>query len=795
MVNESIASASTWVCQGSDVEICQEYIPQLCYLPYSMISSEPALEDVKLPRNVYHLNYSNEYSPNAYFKRHSAQLPNSETATHSGWDTSQNMFKMHFFIKRDYLVKRHKNRQKNKGFTVKEAMDDSKDLRSIREVDETIALVSDRGTQAVPLISCSTSQTRWFRAIDMVIQTESFNLKSTASGFENLTALETQNLSEFFRRVTPRVFNTISTNSLLQLYINDFQQLPGDDFYLNNQENQILYDAGNFQHLIGKRKRIAMIDWKPGPLPIIALCYISFMSGYERALAKQTVEFSMGMVWNLSDPIHPQFLLESPAEILCIKFNPSRPSIVIGGLASGQVIMWDTSKVSPKEKSKNSKLVQDPEFIPLMQPQIPGHSWVTDGDSLVDKLSPTLLSRCDLSHRLPINDICFLPGSHQFDITNRIEQGHSDNQFMAISEDGYITIWDLRINYLQQEKLRKVKQLSKSHNKFKNGVKGYENHIWIPFLKLQLKGRDKIANIMGLRVYISPFDQDNINVCKINFVTLQGDLGAASYGPKGKEIAEEQDVLMFHEQNATNHMSYEEASNNNDYFHIHRMNKAHLGPVWSFERHPVFYEFYLTVGAWEFKIWHMGSSLPVFSSPSHEHQYLCGCWSPTRPSVVVIGTSHGFIELWDLLDRTHEPILLHRLSSDSISVLKFKPMPENRLRSKDVRQLLVVGTAVGSFHLFYLPKIFTMTSATVSARMKAFLKREMCTVQYYSWRWSVKSKEINSVSANLKKATDTELELETQNEESLFYTAASLDSAYLNSIKDININDDNSDLD
>ena len=40
---------------------------------------------------------------------------------------------------------------------------------------------------------------------------------------------------------------------------------------------------------------------------------------------------------------------------------------------------------------------------------------------------------------------------------------------------------------------------------------------------------------------------------------------------------------------------------------------------------------------------------------SNDKKYSAGAWSPTRPSIVFIGTNDGNIEVWDLLEKTHEP--------------------------------------------------------------------------------------------------------------------------------------------
>jgi hypothetical protein len=49
------------------------------------------------------------------------------------------------------------------------------------------------------------------------------------------------------------------------------------------------------------------------------------------------------LIWNFRDPIHPEYVLESPHEVFCFQYNPVNPDIVVGGCYNGQLIVWDTA--------------------------------------------------------------------------------------------------------------------------------------------------------------------------------------------------------------------------------------------------------------------------------------------------------------------------------------------------------------------------------------------------------------------------------------------------------------------
>ena len=76
---------------------------------------------------------------------------------------------------------------------------------------------------------------------------------------------------------------------------------------------------------------------------------------------------------------------------------------------------------------------------------------------------------------------------------------------------------------------------------------------------------------------------------------------------------------------------------------------------------------YLTVGDWTLNLRKEGVSAPLFASPFCPVLYTCGAFSPSRPAVIFVGRSDGFIDIWDLLDRTHEPSLTMEATPAAVS--------------------------------------------------------------------------------------------------------------------------------
>ncbi|KAJ6654635.1 hypothetical protein lerEdw1_006788 [Lerista edwardsae] len=53
--------------------------------------------------------------------------------------------------------------------------------------------------------------------------------------------------------------------------------------------------------------------------------------------------------WNLDrralNPKHPDLVVDVPSSVMCLAFHPVQPSIIAGGLFSGEVLIWDTSRL------------------------------------------------------------------------------------------------------------------------------------------------------------------------------------------------------------------------------------------------------------------------------------------------------------------------------------------------------------------------------------------------------------------------------------------------------------------
>ena len=108
---------------------------------------------------------------------------------------------------------------------------------------------------------------------------------------------------------------------------------------------------------------------------------------------------------------------------------------------------------------------------------------------------------------------------------------------------------------------------------------------------------------------------------------------------------------------------------------VRTVSLGHYGPCTALERSPFVPDVYLSVGDWSFNLWKDGVSTPLFVAPfagvGPNARLTCGAWSPTRPGVLFIGRSDGGIDVWDLLDRSHEPSTSFTVAGSAVLRLSF----------------------------------------------------------------------------------------------------------------------------
>ena len=491
---------------------------------------------------------------------------------------------------------------------------------------------------------------------------------------ERKLEMASEGMKAFLSLVAPRVDEALQQNEITNVFEDDFATLAEEDGMSGNKKENVISEYQSFTDLeYSKNKVVQAIQWVPGTKGVVAVACTEPLSFTERVQRAGRAYSSAILIWNFKDPIHPEFVLESPFEVTSFSFNPVNHKLVTAGLFNGRVVYWDTANESSRITA--SKSVKEDG---------------ADEEASVAVIRAAYTSAPDTSHKTLVTDLSWLPGlevtrdGRVLDITSEEaqEKGISSrecNFFATTAADGNIMFWDVRI-----ERSRK------------RGQKETEEISWSPLYVVPLldqNGRD-LASVKF------SFNIKTPTKTEMLVGSMDGEIVYADYcKPEGVDHPEYSKFCV----------------------------SGHSGAVVSVQRSPFYEDIILTVGDWCFNVWKEGMETPIFGSPTATNYLTAGCWSPTRAGVVYIAKQDGELDVWDLLDRSHEPAITATISSTPILSLCF-----NELITNPAQQMLAVGDSVGALHIMELPRNLRRPVSNEKNLMRSFLEREEKRVGFIS---------------------------------------------------------------
>lgn len=294
-----------------------------------------------------------------------------------------------------------------------------------------------------------------------------------------------------------------------------------------------------------------------------------------------------------------------------------------------------------------------------------------------------LLSDVDASHSKSITDLEWLPWIEiaRDGSVHHVEDPKHCHIFATTGADGSLLFWDSRWENIAKPKRRD------------DGI------VWSPLLRINLPSESGGA----------------LTATRLNFSTRERPLPAAFYAAsnEGEVVAGE--------------FSLDRSSKDKTDFvqsHLH----PHSSAVVCLERSPFFPQMILAAGDWSFTILREGIDEPVFYSPMSSSYYTAGCWSPSRPGVLYLARQDGVLEVWDMMERSHEPAMTTTVSSTALRCMAFQMHPGGQSTSASTH-FLAVGDDAGVLHVMELPRNLRRAPQTEKKAMEAFWGREVARTQ------------------------------------------------------------------
>ena len=543
----------------------------------------------------------------------------------------------------------------------------------------------DCAIQSSESTKSTTTQSPWCRKVNSSAQT----IPVTMLPEMRQSIQEQDDFLQFAHKVYERVSPVLESNVSSDVFVDQLAMLTARDdslvksFSVSQLKEYLSLKDARYNH------PVACIDVMPGTTDTIAISFASSNSfdQYLKQSAAAPVEHIF--IWNFQAILHPKYVLESPSVVLCFKFCPSNPNIIVGGCENGQVLLWDLSdqrtRISAELRTSYSTEDSFSEFYH------PKYATLLFGHNLsVSK-----------SHTQPVTDLRFLPPNQRFTRIGEVENCEEVTQFATISLDGHINIWDTNVVH--------DNDVIPNADPFLPGASLRPNYT--PVFTMNLF-KDMKENILYTGLIFSflcdPKTKQLSGDCR--FVTDYGEACAFNWitGPD-KSLVGRQNPKITH----TAQLMYHSAT--------------------GFVESPFISGLFVGCDRSQVILADLSNNITeLYRSSARAHNATCVLFSPTRPSVFVVGMDNGDIEIWAILDKSHECLFTQSVASSKVSSLAFGTL-------KNGKQLLCVGCGDGTLMVYKVPSFMSQPQPNELENLVEFVKQQNLFITQTAERFTERS--------------------------------------------------------
>ncbi|XP_042318126.1 dynein axonemal intermediate chain 3 isoform X2 [Sceloporus undulatus] len=620
------------------------------------------------------------------------------------------------------------------------------DCTSYQDKNFTIRqLEKHTATQVVPEEKVTGTQTKWTYPKNATTQYHPREF----SDEEKERYLSSEELKNFLLNVALRIEVALQQNEIMNAFFDDWKALAEDETGFVGKSDVFLKEYQSFTDLhYLKDRTISCICWHPTIYGIIAVAVTERLSYEDRVQqsGKLLLWKAPILFWSFADPIHPQLMLECPEDIYCFQFSPSDPNIIAGGCMNGQIVLWDISEYQERlqnAKSGGSKntTINMPSFMMEQQVAKEPHA-----------VRYCAVSSIEYGHKAVITDIHWLPELFEL---NRMGSAFENRagvsvQLVTCSPDCTIYFWDLRaqkatlqpsIEKKKEEKI--VAALPDVPTTFK-----HLDLSWRPLIKVTLPKTHTGAEYSPTKISFKeehyhtkiqdktqpqfkpettteklPYSEIQTSTMK-PLKMLENITSSFLVGTEDGEILCS-DWKMERDGDSGRLLSQKPSN-----VHI-----IHDGLVHTVQRSPFFKDIILTVGGWNFAIWKEGvTNGPLLGSSCAAKRYTVGHWSLSRPGVFFIGREDGNIDIWDILEKTHEPSQTQNVCIAMITCIK--PWIYS---SK--QHFLAVSDDFGTLHVLEISWTLSHPSSNERSSVLYYFEREVKHLEFVEQRKEFREQE------------------------------------------------------
>lgn len=576
------------------------------------------------------------------------------------------------------------------------------EFRSFNDPNFELTLkTKELGIQSAADTVDASTQSAWSRKVNSSAQTQFVTMLPEYSK----SIQEQDDFLDFLKHVQERVNPILDSNMTADLFKDQLACLIASDDSL--VKSFAVSQLKEFLSLKDARfnSPVCCIDWMPGSHDTIAISFASTSTfdKYLESWVNAPVEYIF--LWNFQSILHPQYVLEAPAVVKVFKFCPTNPNIIVGGCENGQVIMYDLSdektKITAELRNRYSTEDSFSEFY---------HAKFS---SMI--ISPTLApTKCSSQ---PICDLKWLPPAQKILRIGELDSCEVTSQFITISLDGRLIVWDTNID---------TTNVHVNDDGFLPGASLINE--WTPVFTMNILKNPKAGIYLPTRLF--------------HVFTEQGKLTGDA-----RIMTDEGQVVGF---NWVNGLDRSLAGRQNPQVTMKHQLLYHT--ALSFAESPFLPGIFLSVDRSQIVLSDLKTNvIELFRSSARPQSVTCAAFSPTRPSVFLVGKENGEIEVWALLDKSHECLFTQSVASAKVVSISFGV-------GHNDKQFLAVGCGDGSLMIYKIPEFMSKPSQDEAEMMKQFIEQQRNFVNQTEERFKIRA-------AEAKKSTQEVAGTKTEGEE------------------------------
>ena len=565
----------------------------------------------------------------------------------------------------------------------------------------------ESSVQVAEPITTVTTQTKWCRKVNSSAQTVPVTLLPEYKQ----SIQEQDDYLQFVHKIAERVFPVLESNITSNLFKDQLLELRASDdslvksFSISQLKEKLSLKDARYNN------SVLCIDWKPGSDDTVAISFSSTNSFDQYITNSNFGNVELAFIWNFQSILHPEIVLESPSVITIIKYCPWNPNIIVAGCENGQVLLFDLSDELTKldAKLRTSYSTED-SFSTFYHPKYASAL-------LGQNLQPTK------SHSQPIKDLRWLPQIQRITRIGEIESHPNSSQFATTSIDGHLVIWDINIDQ------------NTIHPNIECYLPGSSlRNEWTPVFSINLFKKSKETILLPTTYFSLLKDGPKINgECRM--ITDYGEAISFNWiNGVDRSVNGRQNPVI----NLSTQLLYHSAT--------------------AFVESPYIPGLFIVCDRYSVVLTDMTHGIrELFRSSARANSITCALFSNTRPSVFFLGKENGEVEVWSLLDKSHDCLF-----SQSVASSKVVSMYLNQ--TKNNKQLLCVGCGDGSLMVYKTPSFMSDPINQELEQVKTFVDQQIKFAEQTIERFKIRasSGKRNDTQTTIEK---TEIEKKVDEEE------------------------------